>query len=461
MNPSISSAIHAPGVRSFDTNLATLAFFSIDANNGLAQFNQEAPGDFGDWFSPGTQVPEVQDAFGTPGATPDMGVELRRLDVLGFTRIVNSTPVVTAAANQTASPGVATAIDLGSFADPDTGPWSVSVNWGDSSTTSFFVANAGALGTLTHTYTTAGTYSPQFTVTDFTSLSGSATFNVDVISTTVSTSVSLDASNNLVIKDIAAGGKADNIVIQADTANSRYIITDNSAAAIFGIVGTVPGATISANMHQAFVPFAAVTGSSIIVDTMAGDDQLTVDKSLGSFSKTITFDGGAGNNTLTAPNQTNAWNITAANAGNITGLASFTNVQNLVGGSGNDTFKLSDNVGVSGSIAGGGGTNTLNNVLYSSSHPISYNLATKRRHQRHRRASKNPEPCRRASTSDTLIGPNANTTWTITANKTGTAGAFAFSNIENSDGRLGRRRVQYQRRHCLHGHPQRRRRATP
>jgi hypothetical protein len=72
------------GNRSFDTSLSTQAYFSIDSTNLLVQFNQQAPGDFSDWFSSGAHTPRVQDAFATPGATPNPGVELIGLDVLGY-----------------------------------------------------------------------------------------------------------------------------------------------------------------------------------------------------------------------------------------------------------------------------------------------------------------------------------------------------------------------------------------
>ncbi|HSY43008.1 MAG TPA: hypothetical protein VK811_03800, partial [Candidatus Acidoferrum sp.] len=38
------------------------------------------------------QIPEVQDAFATPGASPNLGVELRVLDVLGY-HLVTAEPV--------------------------------------------------------------------------------------------------------------------------------------------------------------------------------------------------------------------------------------------------------------------------------------------------------------------------------------------------------------------------------
>jgi len=78
-------ALPPAGTRSFNTIAASQAFFSIDGGaTDLVRFNQQASGDFGDWFSTGPHTPQVQDAFGTAGATPDLGVELRALDVIGY-----------------------------------------------------------------------------------------------------------------------------------------------------------------------------------------------------------------------------------------------------------------------------------------------------------------------------------------------------------------------------------------
>ena len=73
--------------------------------------------------------------------------------------------------------------NLGSFTTfpGDAGPFGVDVSWGDGSPdTTFFVASAGALPMKAHTYTEEGPYVPTVTVTDFLSLSGSATANVNV-----------------------------------------------------------------------------------------------------------------------------------------------------------------------------------------------------------------------------------------------------------------------------------------
>lgn len=85
------------GGRSFDAALATQAYFSIDSTNLLVQFNQDARGDFSDWFSSGAPR-RVQDAFATPGATPNPGVELIGLDVLGYNLVQPKLTIVRAAA---------------------------------------------------------------------------------------------------------------------------------------------------------------------------------------------------------------------------------------------------------------------------------------------------------------------------------------------------------------------------
>jgi len=73
----------APGVRSYTTSAGATAYFSIDGGTtNLVAFNQSASGDYGDWAS--SAVPKVQDAFGTSGAIPTYGVEIRNLDVIGY-----------------------------------------------------------------------------------------------------------------------------------------------------------------------------------------------------------------------------------------------------------------------------------------------------------------------------------------------------------------------------------------
>jgi hypothetical protein len=74
------------GNRSYTISPTAQAWFSIDGTTLLVPFNQSGGGaDFNDWAS-GT--PLIQNAFGTPGAAPNLGVELTALDVLGYNEVV-------------------------------------------------------------------------------------------------------------------------------------------------------------------------------------------------------------------------------------------------------------------------------------------------------------------------------------------------------------------------------------
>ncbi len=80
------------GTRSFTTT-GDDAYFSLDGTNLLVQFNQDASGDYGDWWSHNApHTPRVQDAFATPGATPNPSVELIGLDVIGYHLIAPPQP---------------------------------------------------------------------------------------------------------------------------------------------------------------------------------------------------------------------------------------------------------------------------------------------------------------------------------------------------------------------------------
>jgi len=79
------------GVRNF-TTAGDNAWFAIDPAVPLVQYNQNSGGDFGDWWSTGAHTPRVQDAFGTPGATPNLGVELTVLDVVGWDLVTGPVP---------------------------------------------------------------------------------------------------------------------------------------------------------------------------------------------------------------------------------------------------------------------------------------------------------------------------------------------------------------------------------
>jgi Ca2+-binding RTX toxin-like protein len=68
--------------------------------------------------------------------------------------------------------------------------------------------------------------------------------------------------------------------------------------------------------------------------------------------------GGLGSDTIRGANKANAWRITAGSQGNVDGVA-FSEVENLIGGNSADIFSFDDGAGVTGTVSGGGGTDTL------------------------------------------------------------------------------------------------------
>jgi hypothetical protein len=83
----------------------------------------------------------------------------------------------------------------------------------------------------------------------------------------------------------------------------------------------------------------------------------------GTFSYFTSFVGANATSTLLGTNSNNTWNITATNKGTV-GATSFSGFANLTGGAANDTFKLANGVGVTGTIDGGVGVNTLDDSAY-------------------------------------------------------------------------------------------------
>jgi len=104
--------------------------------------------------------------------------------------------------------------------------------------------------------------------------------------------ITLDEFDNLLITETAGGDTDNMLTIQSDTTAGQFIISDP-----INILSTsISGATGSAT-HSVYVPFSSVVGTQIIVNTLGGDDSLTVDFSLGNFAKAITYNGGTDGST--------------------------------------------------------------------------------------------------------------------------------------------------------------------
>jgi hypothetical protein len=87
-----------------------------------------------------------------------------------------------------------------------------------------------------------------------------------------------------------------------------------------------------------------------------------------------TLIGGSGSDVLVGLNQPNTWAITENNAGSLNGGLTFNSIEYLTGGSGSDQFVFSDGKGVSGTIDGKAGANTLDYSGYSTA--VTVNLGS-------------------------------------------------------------------------------------
>jgi Ca2+-binding RTX toxin-like protein len=89
---------------------------------------------------------------------------------------------------------------------------------------------------------------------------------------------------------------------------------------------------------------------------------------LDNFTGIESFVGSSAADTLAGTDAPTTWRITANNGGTVawaTGAYTFHSFENLLGGAGDDTFKLSNGRGFAGTIDGGGGTNTLDYSSYT------------------------------------------------------------------------------------------------
>jgi hypothetical protein len=118
----------------------------------------------------------------------------------------------------------------------------------------------------------------------------------------------------------------------------------------------------------------------------SGDDRFTVSDKV-SGDAAVTISGGKGNDALAVTDGSNTWVIEGENSGTLNAMT-FAGIENLAGGTGDDTFIVSVNGHVAGAISGGFG-------------------------------------------NDTLVGANQNNTWIVIGQNAGNVNGQSFSDIEN------------------------------
>ncbi|MBC1253909.1 hypothetical protein GNE54_00490, partial [Trichormus variabilis V5] len=136
-------------------------------------------------------------------------------------------------------------------------------------------------------------------------------------------------------------GNGGNNTLQGVSVENTWTITSNDTGSIDNIAGTLEFSDI-ANL---------IGGNADDTFILENNSQITGE-----------IVGGGGNNTLQGGSVENTWTITSNDTGsidNIAGTTEFSDIANLIGGDGDDTFILEGDSQITGEIAGGGGNNTL------------------------------------------------------------------------------------------------------
>ncbi len=194
--------------------------------------------------------------------------------------------------------------------------------------------------------------------------------------------------------------------------------------------------------------FAPITYASLHALNVTGSGNDTLTLLTPAPIVATTFNGGSGTNTLVGSNTTTTWNISGANSGKV-GNVTFSNFQNLAGGTASNAFDFTTSTAsLSGTINGGGGTNTNATLSYAnlgSSYLVSVtltsNTAGSATHIGGGFTNINTV-AGSTDTGNTLTGPNSTNQWTITGNNagnvnTGPTKPFVFTNIGHLVGGTG------------------------
>jgi filamentous hemagglutinin family protein len=205
------------------------------------------------------------------------------------------------------------------------------------------------------------------------------------------------------------GGSGTDTLTGRDVANN-WLVNNATGASIDGVTATGMEIIMGGSLNDTFTLAAGV-------------------------DYTGNINGGGGTNTLAATNGNNTWNINGADQGTLNGKA-FTNIANLQGGSGDDTFVFANAGTLSGDLAGG--TQTSMDTL-----DLQAKIGTVTINQQTQKATgivgifTEIEKIIGNGSGTTLTGSNSGQTFTLTGANAGTAGSLAFSGVANLIGGSG------------------------
>lgn len=244
-------------------------------------------------------------------------------------------------------------------------------------------------------------------------------------------------------------GFTGNNTIIGSPVDDTVALTSAGTGTITVNVGVTPLATTFTNIQNFdgddptmsdtldYSGFAGAVSINLAAGTATGTTSIT------NFE---TFVGNAtsANNTLTAQNIVNQWDITANDAGTINALSAtprtFSNFGNLIGGSAADTFDFADGVSITTSIDGAGGTDVFDYTDDTRATNVSFvNFSATGIAGGAANGFMNVESVIGSATSgaNSLTGTSGDDTWTITGADQGTLNGAAFQNFETIDGALG------------------------
>jgi uncharacterized repeat protein (TIGR01451 family) len=226
--------------------------------------------------------------------------------------------------------------------------------------------------------------------------------------------------------------------------HTTFIVNDQSVSTpqTYTLTGTATGGEVLS--RSGGLVATCNTVSSITVNGGSGGNQF-LDKVLPT--SLVTFNGGSGSNSLSAtegPGHVTSWVITGAGSGHVGNALVFTGMHDLLGQGNVDDFKFFAGGSIAGTITGGGGRDNLLSYANEAG-PVTVNLQTRAAPQIAGGApggfSGITELEGSTAVNNTLIGPDADTTWTISAANggAGSAGSFAFlfSQFQNLVGGAG------------------------
>jgi len=248
--------------------------------------------------------------------------------------------------------------------------------------------------------------------------------------------------------DVEGGGGFDTLA-GGDGDNDWQITADNAGTLnglAFASIENLAGGAGEDAFH--FVEGAGVDG--VVDGGTAGLDTLDYSAATSDVTVLLGVDvdridlvlGGSGSDTLVGLPDDATWTIdsmgggevvTKDDEGQVVAAVEFSDFENLAGRVGDDRFVFADGMGVGGTIDGGGGTNSLDYSLYSSANSVMVNLSSGGATG----ASgvlNIQSVLGGAGDDDTLVGPDANTTWSITGAGSGDVGGVDFEGFENLTG---------------------------